>query len=118
MPLISPETTVDKKKEEQLREHIANLTIGLKNSNDKAFFYHSRAFAYISLKEYTAAIADYSKLIEMDADDAESYFLRGLSKQYSQKYFAQSSCDDYRKAKELNYQKVNWNTFGKDCADN
>ena len=115
--LFSSDAKLDERQREKLREHIGKLTLDLKNSNDKATIYASRAMAYLSLKEYTAAISDFSKLIEMDSEDSESYFLRGLCKQFSQKSFMLTSCDDFRKAKQLGYQKADWNTIGADCPD-
>ena len=111
------DTTVDEKERKKLREGIAQFTSDLKTSNHKAILYRSRAWLYIRLKEYTAAISDLSKVIELEPDEAESYFLRGLCKKYSQKTYIQTSCDDFKKAKELNFQKVDWNSFGKECVN-
>jgi tetratricopeptide (TPR) repeat protein len=115
--IISPATTVDETQRAQLRQHIAKLTSNLPSAKDKAFVYRNRAMAYLSLKEYTAAISDWSKVIELDSEDGESFLFRGLCKQLSKKSYSQTSCDDFKKAKELKYEKADWNSIGVDCPE-
>ena len=114
---ISYATSVDETERAQLRQHIAKLTSNLASAKDKAFIYRSRAMAYLSLKEYTAAIADWTKVIELDSEDGESFLFRGLCKQLSKKSYSQTSCDDFKKAKELKYEKADWNSIGVDCPE-
>lgn len=115
--IADPSEGVDQTKREELRKHIYKLNRELVKTKDTAFIYRGRVLAYLSLQEYGAAIADLNKLIELDNEDAEAYLFRGICKNLSQKYYAITSCDDFKKAKELNYTKADWDSIGKDCAD-
>ena len=60
------------------------------------------------LKDYYGAIADYTKAISLNPDDASAYNNRGASKWY----LKQEYCSDYKKACELGYC-VNYNEMCK-----
>ncbi len=53
-------------------------------SNSWYFFcalaYYNRAAAHIELKDYQKAIADYTKAIEINPNDALAYYNRGLAR--------------------------------------
>lgn len=115
--IADPSESVDQNERQEIRKHIYKLNRELAKTKDTAFIYRGRVLAYLSLQEYSAAISDLNKLIELDNEDAEAYVFRGISKNLSQKYYAITSCDDFKKAKELNYTKADWKSIGKDCAD-
>jgi tetratricopeptide (TPR) repeat protein len=48
------------------------------DTEDLAYYYFKRAFCYDNLKKYRRAIKDYSKAIELDSTDTDSYYNRGL----------------------------------------
>ena len=51
------------------------------------------------LKDYYGAIADYTKAIELDPDDASAYYNRGVAKNYLKDYYG--AIADYTKAISL-----------------
>jgi len=57
------------------------------------------------LKDYTGAIADYSKALEIDPGYAEAYCRRGLSEIESGQH--STGCIDLKKAAELGFKKAN-----------
>ncbi|MCX6197393.1 MAG: tetratricopeptide repeat protein, partial [Flavobacteriia bacterium] len=61
--------------------------------------YNNRGLAKIYLKEYTSAIEDYNKAIELDPYDARVFTNRGDAKQYQGKIT--DACMDWKKAQEL-----------------
>lgn len=58
------------------------------------------------LERYEEAIADYTKLIKLNSEDKEAYYLRGSVKQELKRN--QEAIEDFDKAIELtpNYAKV------------
>ena len=63
--------------------------------------YLNRGVSKDDLQDYTGAIADYTKAIEIDPNLAQAYYNRGLSKYNLQDYYG--ACQDARKAQELGY---------------
>ena len=59
-------------------------------------YYSNRGNSYSSLKDYQAAIADYTKIIDLQPDNAKSYFQRG-NLRYSIKDY-QGAIADYTEA--------------------
>ena len=66
--------------------------------------YQNRGLAKTGLKEYTGAIKDFNKEIELNPKNAVTYFMRGLIK-YSLGN-KQGALDDLSKAGELGYDKA------------
>ena len=62
--------------------------------------YFYSAYNKANLKDYYGAIADFTKAIELDPNNATAYFNRGLSKYYLKDYYG--AIADYTKAIELN----------------
>ena len=55
-------------------------------------------------KDYRDAIADFSKAIKIDSENAKAYYFRGRSKiKLNQK---ESGCSDFKKAGELGYEEA------------
>jgi tetratricopeptide (TPR) repeat protein len=82
-----------------MRQLFITLTIILFYSctyNQKAKDYNNRGNTKIDLKDYTGAILDYNKAIELDPDNANAYYNRGCTK---------SSLEDFRGAM-LDYNKA------------
>ena len=65
----------------------------------KAYF--SRGLSQINLKDYNGAISDYTKLIELDPNEAEAYKNRAISKYYTNDL--KGACEDARKSGSLGY---------------
>jgi len=86
---------------------IKNCTkaIGLEIDNPRA--YALRAPIYYLSKDYSKALLDYNKLIELNSKDdlACAYFMRGTCKLMLHEENKEDACSDFRKAKELG-----WNT--------
>ena len=53
----------------------------------------------LNLEDYYGAIEDYSKAIELDPDDADAYYNRGVAKKKLKDYYG--AINDYSKAIEL-----------------
>ena len=70
--------------------------------------YYKRGIAKIYLKEYSSAILDFNKAIELDPYDARVFTNRGVAKQYEGKIT--DACMDWKKALELgddnNYENI------------
>jgi tetratricopeptide (TPR) repeat protein len=66
--------------------------------------YNNRGISKHDLQDYRGAIADYSKAIELDPNDAGAYINRGVSKiSLGQK---DSGCLDFSKAGELGAERA------------
>ena len=66
--------------------------------------YYNRGNAKNNQKDYSGAISDYNKAIEINPNYAETYYYRGIAKiNISQK---NSGCLDLSKAGELGYEKA------------
>jgi tetratricopeptide (TPR) repeat protein len=66
--------------------------------------YYNKGNSKNELQDHRGAIADYSKSIELNPNDASAYYNRGLSK-YSLK-MKDSGCLDLSKAGELGYENA------------
>ena len=80
------------------------------NKFDNAFFlgylndvsaYTTRASAKTLLKDYNGAIADYTKAIEINPNNATAYHSRGINKYFLNDFY--SACIDAKKAQDLGY---------------
>ena len=72
--------------------------------NQTAETYNNRGIAKVSLQDYSGAISDYNKAIEINPNDAEAYNNRGIAKiKLGQK---DSGCLDLSKAGELGYSQA------------
>jgi tetratricopeptide (TPR) repeat protein len=69
------------------------------NSNDAEYFFN-QGNAYYQLKDYQAAIADYTKAIEINPNITEPYIYRGSL--YSKLNEYQAAIADYTKVIEIN----------------
>ena len=56
------------------------------------------------LKDYVSAIANYNKAIELNPNDADAYYDRGMAKVNLKEYY--SAIPDFHKAIELNNNYV------------
>ena len=65
----------------------------------------TRAQDKVDLGDYRGAIADYSKAIELNPNDAEAYSSRGVAKHHLEDY--RGAIADYSKAIELNPNYTN-----------
>ena len=61
--------------------------------------YYNSGVSKVDLKDYYGAIADYSKAIELDPDDASAYYNRGIAKYYLDDI--NGACLDVRKSVNL-----------------
>ena len=64
--------------------------------------YYNRALSYMRLENWDEAMTDLTKVIELDASNAEAYYNR--SNVYLQLKDNDSACADMRKAGELGYK--------------
>ena len=78
---------------------IVLISLGLAVTAQTAEEYFNRGVSKRILKDYKGAIADYSKVIGINPNDAVAYYNRGLSKYYLGDYYG--ACKDARKAQEL-----------------
>ncbi len=67
---------------------------------NRASAYINRGVAYTKKGEVDRAIADYTKAIALDPDDAEAYYNRGVV--YGRKGDKEREIADFRKALEIN----------------
>jgi tetratricopeptide (TPR) repeat protein len=74
----------------------------LYNPNYGELAYFSRAVAKDHFKDYTAAIANFTKAIEIKPDYKEAYYYRGLIKYKIQDI--EGALSDAKKAIELGYK--------------
>ena len=91
----------------RVKSHLANAPEGFNAeifTNDLATAYGNRGRAYNHKGEYDRAIDDFSKVIEIDPDDAEAYYNRGLA--YAHKGEYDRAIADFNKAIELNPNDV------------
>ena len=54
--------------------------MAIKNNPDFVYAYFNRANLRCALRDYRAAITDYTEAIDRDPDFAEAYFNRGLAR--------------------------------------
>ena len=77
-------------------------------------FYKLRADAYFADGDYSNAIKDYTEIIELDPQNSDAYFNRGLA--YALIKMPTTACDDLYKAGIL-YLKQNKRTEALKCVD-
>jgi tetratricopeptide (TPR) repeat protein len=75
------------------------LLVSFSSCRQTSFEYFESGYAKGNLEDYSGAIADYSKAIELDPDYAATYNNRGVAK-YSA---GLDGCSDLMKAKSLGY---------------
>ena len=89
-----------KNKEIELLKKENEASVAIPDNNFKrASDYYNRAHSKYDLKDYDGAIADYTKAIELDPNDASVYYNRANSKKYLKDY--DGAIADYTKAIEL-----------------
>lgn len=72
-------------------------------AENKLPVHRARSLYYFTSQNYTKAIEDYTKLIELAPEDlGKSYFFRGLSKMLMNQNMGEA-CADIQKAKSLGY---------------
>ena len=69
------------------------------NANRRAYFYFNRAFKKAEKGDDVGAIADYTKAIELDPEDALAYYNRAISKENLEDY--SGAITDYTQAIKL-----------------
>ena len=82
--------------------------IGFSQSTLDANAYNIRGISKKNLKDYSGAIDDYNKAIELNPNDANAYVNIGICKYY----LNQNVCPDFKKACELNLCEM-YNKFCK-----
>ena len=83
---------------------IITLTLSISSYSQTAIEYYKRGNAKEKLQDYTGAIADYTKAIELNPKDPSAYYNRGLAKiDLSQK---DSGCLDLSKAGEWGAERA------------
>lgn len=88
------------------------LTQGVNFTRDEVFY--KRASAYVRLKEYRKAIADYDKILELDSTQARAYKLRGDCRRLLGEF--QLSISDYNQAIENDKSNSASAYFGRSLA--
>ena len=73
--------------------------------------YYNRGISKSKLEDYSGAIADCTKAIELDQKDAEAFYIRGLSKLQIDN---NGGCLDLNKAGELGMTKA-YEVIKKNC---
>src|SRR4030066_190746 len=71
---------------------------------EEAEFYINRGFYEIAREDYTGALQDCNKAIELDPKDAKAYYCRGFAKELLKDKFG--ALADYSKAGELGETKA------------
>jgi tetratricopeptide (TPR) repeat protein len=66
--------------------------------------YYDRGKVKHVLQDYTGAIEDYSKAIELDPEHKDAYYFRGLSKIFLG--LQDSGCLDLKKARDLGHPQA------------
>ncbi len=79
-------------------------TINESTTKDSAALYNSFGNSKANLKNYTGAIADYTKAISLNTQYSDAYFNRGLSKY--ELHDNTGACEDWSKAGELGNVKA------------
>jgi tetratricopeptide (TPR) repeat protein len=77
------------------------VSFGISAQSNDASDYLNRGVSKYFLDDYSGAIADYTKAIEIDPNYTSAYYSRGFSKYYLDDRFG--ACKDGRKAQELGY---------------
>ena len=75
-----------------------------KDYYEYAAAYYNRGRAKRSLEDYKGAIADYTKAIELDSDDANAYFYRGDAKEMLGDF--NGACEDWKIAVSLGNEEA------------
>ena len=76
------------------------VVISLNGYGQTATEYYNRGVEKSDLKDYTGAISDYNKAIELNPDFASAYYNRGFAKDHLKNY--NGAITDYNKAIQLN----------------
>jgi len=64
-------------------------------------YYFLRGEVYSDLNQYLSAAADYSKIIELEPDNGNAYYNRGIC--YAQVELKENACNDFYQAGELGF---------------
>ena len=81
------------------------LLISFSSFGQTAEEYFNSGYDKAQVKDYYGAIADYTKAIELNPNDADAYYNRGNSKRNLKDYYG--GIADYTKAIELNPNYAN-----------
>ena len=71
---------------------------------ESAVFYYNRAIDKYDAGDYSGAIVDYTKAIEINPKDADAYGNRGISKELIGDL--EGACSDWRKASSLGHDEA------------
>jgi|GEM_PF-5520391 len=80
-----------------------NKAIGINKT--VAQFFMKRADVNFLMKQYDAAVKDYTLVIEMDSSNAEAYYIRGNAR--ASQMDKGGACADWTKAQELGFEDTN-----------
>lgn len=89
---------------ENFKEAVRYLDLIIKDNNKAVQAYSFRAYVKNILKDYKGAIADFTKIIELEPNNSYAYDKRGICKKNSQDYAG--ALKDYNKAIELDDQSA------------
>jgi len=83
---------------------LIDYTNAIKIKDNDPMAYALRGGVYFVIKNYEMAIADFTKMIELDEKhSAYGYFMRGLSKSVLPVEDVSGACADFKRAKELGW---------------
>jgi tetratricopeptide (TPR) repeat protein len=80
------------------------VVISLSGFGQTAEDYYNKGISKFSLKDYTGAITDYKKCIQLNSDYYKAYYNRGNVKYYLKD--KNGACADWSKAGELGYSEA------------
>jgi len=79
------------KAEGYLKHGITQYGVAIKRDPNYAVAYYNRGYAYLTLKDYDNAIADFRKVTELTPNDARAHFMLGSLNEYFKDYEAAAS---------------------------
>lgn len=71
---------------EEFEERVSELTAAIRETPDSVTLYSRRGDALFFLAKFKEAVADYEKMVELDASQDESHWRRGIARFYAGQY--------------------------------
>ena len=95
------------------KEALDDYLTSIRYNQDESFGKHrygSIGYCRLRLEDYKGAIIDFNKVIELNPNNAQAYYYRGVAKEKSEEPY----CSDYKKACELGENEAcEW--YNKQC---